>query len=280
MSSSTLETFPNPRPERDYEIAIRCPEFTSVCPKTGLPDFGEIRITYVPDERCIELKSLKYYLVEFRNRGIFYEAVTNQILDDLVAACAPRQMTVVGDFSVRGGITTMVTASYVQTVITDHGATGHGAERARGTGVHRVVRAPRRRGTADAIRSRRRTACTQRMAIGRCLLITDSALHAAVQRAVKQSHFAQARRTCVVGTYSSTHGGDDRLGRQGVEIQRRLDREASHHARRPWHLSTDSDPWHPLSRTPLERLANARVIVGAIRRVQHQRPLLAARRAA
>ena len=108
----TLETFPNPSPGRDYEIAIRCPEFTSVCPKTGLPDFGEIRITYVPDERCIELKALKYYMIEFRNRGIFYEAVTNQILDDLVAACAPRRMTVVGDFSVRGGITTMVTATY------------------------------------------------------------------------------------------------------------------------------------------------------------------------
>ena len=85
MSSSTLETFPNPRPERDYEIAINCPEFTSVCPKTGLPDFGEIRITYVPDARCVELKSLKYYMIEFRNRGIFYEHVTNQILDDLVA---------------------------------------------------------------------------------------------------------------------------------------------------------------------------------------------------
>jgi 7-cyano-7-deazaguanine reductase len=107
-----IETFPNPRPGRDYEIAIRCPEFTSVCPMTGLPDFGEIRITYVPDQRCIELKALKYYLIDFRNRGIFYEAVTNQILDDLVAACAPRRMTVVGDFSARGGITTTVTASY------------------------------------------------------------------------------------------------------------------------------------------------------------------------
>src|SRR5207247_7492215 len=110
---STLETFPNPQPGRDYEVAIRCPEFTSVCPKTGLPDFGEIRIVYVPDERCIELKALKYYLVDFRSRGIFYEAVTNQILDDLVAACAPRRMTVLGDFSVRGGIKTVVTASYV-----------------------------------------------------------------------------------------------------------------------------------------------------------------------
>ena len=108
----TLETFPNPQPGRDYEIAIRCPEFTSVCPKTGLPDFGEIRITYVPDHHCIELKALKYYLIGFRNRGIFYEAVTNQILDDLVTTCAPRRMTVVGDFSARGGITTMVTATY------------------------------------------------------------------------------------------------------------------------------------------------------------------------
>ena len=112
MSSSTLETFPNPRPERDYEIAINCPEFTSVCPMTGLPDFGEIRITYVPDARCVELKSLKYYLLEFRNRGIFYEAVTNQILDDLVALLEPRRMTVLGDFSARGGISTVVTAQY------------------------------------------------------------------------------------------------------------------------------------------------------------------------
>jgi 7-cyano-7-deazaguanine reductase len=112
MSSTTLETFPNPRPERDYEIAITCPEFTSVCPKTGLPDFGEIRIAYVPDARCIELKSLKYYMIEFRNRGMFYEHVANQILDDLVAAIEPRRMVVVGDFSVRGGIKTAVTASY------------------------------------------------------------------------------------------------------------------------------------------------------------------------
>src|SRR4030095_7319170 len=109
VSSSALETFPNPRPERDYEIAIRCPEFTSVCPKTGLPDFGEIHITYVPDARCIELKSLKYYLIDFRNRGIFYEHVTNQILDDLVAVLDPRHLTIVGDFSARGGIKTSVT---------------------------------------------------------------------------------------------------------------------------------------------------------------------------
>ncbi|MQA29743.1 MAG: NADPH-dependent 7-cyano-7-deazaguanine reductase QueF [Luteitalea sp.] len=114
MSSATIETFPNPRPERDFEIAIDCPEFTSVCPNTGLPDFGAIRIHYVPDARCVELKSLKYYLVEFRNRGIFYEHVTNQILDDLVEALQPRRMTVVGDFSVRGGIKTAVTATYVK----------------------------------------------------------------------------------------------------------------------------------------------------------------------
>jgi 7-cyano-7-deazaguanine reductase len=114
MTSSTLATFPNPRPERDYEISISCPEFTSVCPMTGLPDFGEIRISYTPDARCVELKSLKYYLIEFRNRGIFYEQATNQILDDLVALLEPRQMTVVGDFSVRGGIKTVVTANYTR----------------------------------------------------------------------------------------------------------------------------------------------------------------------
>ena len=112
MSIAAIETFPNPRPEREFEIAIDCPEFTSMCSKTGLPDFGAIRIRYVPGDRCIELKSLKYYLLEFRNKGIFYEAVTNQILDDLVAACAPRRMTVVGDFTARGGITTKVTAEY------------------------------------------------------------------------------------------------------------------------------------------------------------------------
>ena len=112
MSSAALETFANPRPGREFEVAIECPEFTSICPKTGLPDFGTIRITYVPEAACIELKSLKYYLVAFRDKGIFYEAVTNQILDDLVAACAPRRMTVVGDFTPRGGIKTVVTARY------------------------------------------------------------------------------------------------------------------------------------------------------------------------
>jgi 7-cyano-7-deazaguanine reductase len=112
MRTGTIETFANPRPGRDYEIAIACPEFTSVCPKTGLPDFGEIRITYVPDELCVELKSLKLYLVGFRNEGIFYEQAANQILDDLVAACRPRRMTVTGDFTPRGGIRTTVTVSY------------------------------------------------------------------------------------------------------------------------------------------------------------------------
>jgi 7-cyano-7-deazaguanine reductase len=110
--ADVLETFPNPRPDRDYEIVIRCPEFTSMCPKTGLPDFGEIRITYVPDRACIELKSLKYYLAGYRNLGIFYEAATNTILDDLVAACHPRRMTVTGAFTARGGITTTVVASH------------------------------------------------------------------------------------------------------------------------------------------------------------------------
>ena len=113
-SRSQLEVFENRFPGRDYLIEIVCPEFTSMCPKTGLPDFGEILITYVPDQLCLELKALKYYLMEFRNKGIFYENVTNQILDDLVAACEPRRMTVVGDFSARGGITTTVTAAYAK----------------------------------------------------------------------------------------------------------------------------------------------------------------------
>ena len=107
-----LDTIPNPKPGRDYEIRLECPEFTCVCPRTGQPDFGEIGITYVPDETCVELKSLKLYLGSFRDEGHFHEAVTNQILDDLVAATRPRRMTVVGDFNVRGGIHTVVTAEY------------------------------------------------------------------------------------------------------------------------------------------------------------------------
>lgn len=110
--TAALDTFPNPRPDRDYEIQIRAPEFTSMCPKTGLPDFGEILIRYVPDQTCIELKSLKYYLLGYRNQGIFYEAATNRILDDLVQACQPRRMTVTGAFTARGGITTSVVAEY------------------------------------------------------------------------------------------------------------------------------------------------------------------------
>ena len=108
----SIDTFPNPRPERDYQIDIRAPEFTSMCPKTGHPDFGEIRIVYVPDQTCIELKSLKYYLHGYRNVGIFYEAAVNRILDDLVAAVQPRKMTVTGAFTARGGITTTVIAEY------------------------------------------------------------------------------------------------------------------------------------------------------------------------
>ena len=110
--SKELETFANPRPERDYEINLKCPEFTCVCPRTGQPDFATIRIQYVPDSLCIELKSLKLYLWSYRNEGAFHEDVTNRILDDLVQACRPRSMSVVGDFNVRGGIHTVVTASY------------------------------------------------------------------------------------------------------------------------------------------------------------------------
>jgi 7-cyano-7-deazaguanine reductase len=110
--SKILETFPNPRPERDYEIAMDCPEFTCVCPRTGQPDFATIRIRYVPAQLCVELKSLKLYLWSYRNEGTFHEAVTNQILDDLVEALRPKSMTVVGDFNVRGGIHTTVTAEY------------------------------------------------------------------------------------------------------------------------------------------------------------------------
>jgi 7-cyano-7-deazaguanine reductase len=107
-----LATFPNRHPGRDYTILHTCPEFTAVCPMTGQPDFGTIRISYVPDRLCVELKSLKLYLGAFRSRGIFYEHVTNVILDDLVAAVKPRRMTVEGDFNVRGGISTVVRADY------------------------------------------------------------------------------------------------------------------------------------------------------------------------
>ena len=105
-----LETFPNPAPERDYLISHTCPEFTSVCPKTGQPDFATIELDYVPDQLCIELKSLKLYYYGFRNEGIFYEAVVNRILDELSAACKPRWMRITGKFNVRGGISSVVTA--------------------------------------------------------------------------------------------------------------------------------------------------------------------------
>jgi 7-cyano-7-deazaguanine reductase len=112
MSECKLETFDNAYPDRDYKITIHSYEFTSVCPKTGHPDFGTIHIEYIPNQKCIELKSLKYYLFGFRNEGIFYEMVINKILDDLVEACQPRWMEVKGNFNIRGGIDTIVTATF------------------------------------------------------------------------------------------------------------------------------------------------------------------------
>lgn len=110
--ANPLETFKNPRPGRPYVIEHTCAEFTAVCPKTGQPDFGTLRITYVPGRTCVELKSLKLYLQSFRNRGIFYEDVTNVILDDLVAALRPVSMTVEGDFRIRGGISSVIRATH------------------------------------------------------------------------------------------------------------------------------------------------------------------------
>lgn len=107
-----LETFENQFPDRDYQIEIAAPEFTSVCPKTGQPDFGTITITYTPDKVCVELKSLKFYLQSFRNQGIYYEHVTNTILDDLVAVTHPRWMKIVAAFNSRGGMTESVTVKY------------------------------------------------------------------------------------------------------------------------------------------------------------------------
>jgi len=108
----TLETFPNPKPERDYEIRFETAEFTCVCPKTGQPDFATLRIRYVPHELCVELKSLKLYLWSFREEGAFHEDVTNRILDDLVGAVAPRRMRIEADFNIRGGIATTIVASH------------------------------------------------------------------------------------------------------------------------------------------------------------------------
>lgn len=114
--SKTLETFENPSPARDYTIRIRIPEFTCLCPKTGQPDFATLNIEYVPEKRCVELKSLKLYVWSFREEGAFHEAVTNQMLDDLVAATAPRFMRLTAEFNVRGGIYT--------TVVAEHSAAG------------------------------------------------------------------------------------------------------------------------------------------------------------
>jgi 7-cyano-7-deazaguanine reductase len=112
--SKQLETFPNPNPERDYEIAFDAPEFTCLCPMTGQPDFATIRIRYVPDQKCVELKSLKLYLWSYRDEGAFHEAVTNRIADDLIAALGPRSMEVEGDFWVRGGIRTVIRVKHAK----------------------------------------------------------------------------------------------------------------------------------------------------------------------
>ena len=108
----TIETFENQFPERDYVIEINCPEFTSVCPKTGQPDFATLLFSYIPDQKCIELKSLKLYLQLFRNEGIFYENVTNRILDDFVAEVEPRHVTLQASFAARGGITSDITCTF------------------------------------------------------------------------------------------------------------------------------------------------------------------------
>ncbi len=108
----SLETFANPAPDRDYVIRFETPEFTCLCPKTGQPDFATIRVEYVPDQLCVELKSWKLYLWSFRSEGAFHEAVTNRILDDLVTAVRPRRARIEGDFNVRGGIHTTIIAEY------------------------------------------------------------------------------------------------------------------------------------------------------------------------
>lgn len=110
--SKTLETFPNPQPGRDFTIYIRIPEFTCLCPVTGQPDFAELHLHYVPDTSCVELKALKNYIWSYRDQGAFHEAVTNRILDDLVAALQPRFMRLTADFNVRGGIYTQVVAEH------------------------------------------------------------------------------------------------------------------------------------------------------------------------
>lgn len=110
--SCILDTFPNPNAERDYTIRIRIPEFTCLCPKTGQPDFAVLHLVYIPHQHCLELKSLKNYIWSFRNQGVFHEAVTNNILNDLVAAAAPRFMRITAEFNVRGGLYTTVIVEY------------------------------------------------------------------------------------------------------------------------------------------------------------------------
>ena len=111
---SKIETAKNSYPKREYNVHIEFPEFTCVCPRTGLPDFANIVIDYVPDKKIVELKSLKLYFIGYRNQGIFHENAVNQILDDIVAACKPRKMKIVGEFNVRGGLKTTVSATYPQ----------------------------------------------------------------------------------------------------------------------------------------------------------------------
>jgi 7-cyano-7-deazaguanine reductase len=111
-SRKSLETFPNPSPERDYTIRIRIPEFTCLCPKTGQPDFATLHLEYVPDAKCVELKSLKLYVWSYRNEGAFHEAVTNRIADDLVALMKPRFLRLTAEFNVRGGLYTTVVAEH------------------------------------------------------------------------------------------------------------------------------------------------------------------------
>ena len=111
-AAASLELFDNPNPDRDYTIRVRIPEFTCLCPKTGQPDFATLYLDYVPDRRCIELKSLKIYIWSYRDQGAFHEAVTNKILDDLAAACAPRYMRITAEFNVRGGLYTNVVAEH------------------------------------------------------------------------------------------------------------------------------------------------------------------------
>lgn len=112
--SLDLQSFPNPNPERDYEIILECPEFTCLCPLTGQPDFASFRIIYVPDQRCVELKSLKLYLWAFRNEGVFHEKFTNRMADDIIALIDPRKLRIEAHWNVRGGITTLVNIDHVQ----------------------------------------------------------------------------------------------------------------------------------------------------------------------